>query len=441
MQQLGEYLVHRLIGEGGMGKVFEAEERLSRRRVALKVLRDDLAQSEDGRRRFLREMTILSHLDHPNVVRCLACTEAGGHLVMVLEYLHGYTLREVLRARVCLPWSEAVRIATDIASGLGAVHAHNPPIVHRDLKPENVMISTDGRTKVMDFGVAKMLDAVGAQTLNTVGTFQYMSPEQIQGYAVDPRADLYCLGLLLYEMLCGRPPFTSRSAPQLLQLHCTQAPPPLPREVSISLPPGLEALLFELLAKRPAERPPHAGIVRARLEALGTSAIHPTPSSMREHPPPAATHETPHPSSGGTLMLIERASAAHARGRTIHLVVASVAAILLITAAATYYVWSRSSRAETEEPTVVPTVVPTEPTSTRPERSEPVDDRTEESVEAVRERAQRDREEANANLPPDRTDDSDEDDGDSDAGTNDGGGSSGSGSDGDPGFFGRLRPR
>src|SRR5204863_8044114 len=132
-ERLGEYLVKRLIGEGGMGKVFEAEERLSKRRVALKVLRPELARAEEARRLFLNEMTILAHLDHPNVVRSLASTEVDGELVMALEFLEGETLRERL-GRGRLPWPAAVAIASDVAAALGAAHGQQPPIVHRDLK-------------------------------------------------------------------------------------------------------------------------------------------------------------------------------------------------------------------------------------------------------------------------------------------------------------------
>ena len=320
MQQLGEYLIHHLIGQGGMGKVYEAEERLSRRRVALKVLRDDLAQSEDGRRMFLREMTILAHLDHPNIVRCLACTEAGGHLVMVLEHLQGHTLREWLRQQVRLHWQEAVRIAAGIAGGLHAAHGHQPPIVHRDLKPENVMILTDGRVKVMDFGIAKMLDAVGSQTVYTVGTLQYMSPEQIEGNAADARADLYCLGLVLYEMLAGQPPFASDSPRELLNLHCTQAPPRFHPDLSASLPPGLERLVFELLAKSPDQRPPHADAVRQRLEQLLAPAQPVHVESPTADPSPPGR-------SMGTLMLVEQAGAQHRRARMVGLVVALVGVV------------------------------------------------------------------------------------------------------------------
>ena len=226
MERIGEYLVRRLVGEGGMGKVYEAEERLSRRRVALKVLRPELARSEEGRRLFLNEMTILAHLDHSAVVRCLACTEVDDQLVMALEYLEGKTLRAYLNERGPLPWEEAVDVAVQIASALSAAHRQEPPIVHRDLKPENVMVLDDGGIKVMDFGIAKVLMALSKTTTHSVGTLQYMSPEQIDATTVDARSDLYCLGLVLYEMLAGKAPFESASPRELLNLQCTAARPP-----------------------------------------------------------------------------------------------------------------------------------------------------------------------------------------------------------------------
>jgi serine/threonine-protein kinase len=258
MDRIGEYRIRRLIGEGGMGKVFEAEERLSGRRVALKVLRPELARSEEARRLFTNEMTILAHLDHPHVVRSLSCSEIDGQLVMALEYLDGKTLREVLASRSTLPWPEAVRIAAQIASALAAAHRQDPPIVHRDLKPENIMIAPDGAVKVMDFGIAKVLQAASATTTHSVGTLQYMSPEQIDAARVDGRSDLYCLGLILYEMLAGTAPFHSASPRELLNLQCTALPPALSPAVRSLLPRGVDRLLGELLEKSPDKRPASA---------------------------------------------------------------------------------------------------------------------------------------------------------------------------------------
>jgi len=255
MDQIGDYLVRRLIGEGGMGKVYEAEERLSKRRVALKVLHQELAQSEQGRRLFLNEMQILAHLEHPNIVRSLASTEVSGELVMVLEYLDGRTLRAVLNAEGRLPWAEAIRVVAAIAGGLAAAHGQEPPVIHRDLKPENVMVLEGGAVKVMDFGIAKVIEALNQTNTQSVGTLQYMSPEQIDAHTIDHRSDLYCLGLVFYELLAGRPPFQSASPRQLLNLQCTAEPPPLPEEVRTGLPRGVEQVLFQLLEKAPEDRP------------------------------------------------------------------------------------------------------------------------------------------------------------------------------------------
>jgi serine/threonine-protein kinase len=199
MDRIGEYLVKRLIGEGGMGKVYEAEERLSKRRVALKVLRPELTRHEDGRRLFLNEMQILAHLEHPNLVSSLASMETDGQLVLVLEYLHGRTLRQELTRRGTLPWHEALEHVVRIAEALSVAHEQEPSIVHRDLKPENVMLTApEGGAadapstglKVMDFGIAKVLEGMHGTNTQSIGTLQYMSPEQIDARTIDARSDL-----------------------------------------------------------------------------------------------------------------------------------------------------------------------------------------------------------------------------------------------------------
>jgi serine/threonine-protein kinase len=265
--RIGEYLVKRLIGEGGMGKVYEAEERLSKRRVALKVLRPELTRHEDGRRLFLNEMQILAHLEHPNLVRSLASMEIDGQLVLVLEYLHGRTLRQELTRRGTLPWHEALEHVVKIAEALAVTHGQEPPIVHRDLKPENVMLTApEGGAedapatglKVMDFGIAKVLEGMHGTNTQSIGTLQYMSPEQIDARTIDARSDLYALGLIFYEMLCGDPPFNSPSPRELLNLQCTAVPPALDAEVRKGLPRGVEDLLFAMLEKKPDDRPASA---------------------------------------------------------------------------------------------------------------------------------------------------------------------------------------
>jgi serine/threonine-protein kinase len=289
MDRIGEYLVRRLIGEGGMGKVYEAEERLSKRRVALKVLRPELTRNEDGRRLFLNEMQILAHLEHPNLVRSLTSMETDGQLVMVLEYLHGRTLRQELTRRGSLPWQEALEHVAKIAEALTVAHEQEPPIVHRDLKPENVMLTTAETAsddapptglKVMDFGIAKVLEGMHGTNTQSIGTLQYMSPEQIDARTIDPRSDLYSLGLLFYEMLAGEPPFSSASPRELLNLQCTALPPALDEEVRRGLPRGVEEMLFAMLEKKPASRPASAREVADRL-SMFRSAVTPSTSASR----------------------------------------------------------------------------------------------------------------------------------------------------------------
>jgi serine/threonine-protein kinase len=301
MESLGAYRIERLLGEGGMGKVYEAEERLSGRHVALKVLRPELARSEPARRLFENEMSILARLDHENVVRCLACAEIEGELVMALELLEGRTLRQLLLTDDALDWQRALGIVQQIASALAAAHEHDPPIVHRDLKPENVMILDDGTVKVTDFGIAKVLAALGNATTHSVGTLQYMSPEQIDAAPIDARSDLYSLGLVLYELLTGRPPFESSSPRELLNMQCTKTPPPLPESVRRAIPRGIERLIFELLQKSPDERPGSAADVLHAIEPFvpfeATAESAKTTSSRRSEP--GAKASKPHSSARG----------------------------------------------------------------------------------------------------------------------------------------------
>jgi serine/threonine-protein kinase len=296
-----------------MGKVYEATERLSGRRVALKLLRPELARSEPVRRLFENEMSILSGLDHPNVVRCLSCAEVGGELMMALELLSGRTLREVLRDEGPLEWTRAVGIAEQIARALAAAHEHETPIVHRDLKPENVMVMDDGAVKVTDFGVAKLVAALGNESTHSAGTLAYMSPEQIDAGPVDARSDLYALGVVLYELIAGRPPFHSTSPRELLNLACTKPPPPFPDDVRAGLPRGVVKLVFELLEKSPEARPGSAADVLAELEPFAPGAPEAAPRSPRrraatlpsvERPPVLRAERTAH---DDTIAMLERA--------------------------------------------------------------------------------------------------------------------------------------
>lgn len=285
--RLGEYSIVRELGRGGMGVVYEAQERLSGRPVALKVMHDRVAGTDRGRELFLSEMSILGTLDHPNVVRLLSGFEHQGQLVMVLELIRGQTIREVVRQRGRLVWQDAVFIGRQMLQGLVAAHERAPPVVHRDLKPVNVMVTYEGIAKVMDFGIAKVVQGETHATTD-VGTLRYMSPEQIDGGLIDGRSDLYAVGLLLYEMLSGAAPFQSQSTRELLTLQCTAPVPPLAAE--LGTPDDLVAIIGTLLAKASSERPASARVALAMLESLGPVA---SLSFSLGHAGPAAVPASP----------------------------------------------------------------------------------------------------------------------------------------------------
>lgn len=301
--QLGGYTIRSELGRGGMATVYLAEELLSRRLVALKVLHRDLTRSEDARRRFIAEMQILATLEHPNLVRCYHCNDVDGQLMMALEYVRGGTLRALLDARGRLTVAEACRITMGVLAALDAAHTHEPPIIHRDLKPENILIGHDGAIKVADFGIAKML---GSETMTTtpLGTLHYMSPEQLEDLPATASSDLYSLGIVLYEMLVGHRPFLGRSTMEIIRAHHGQAPPPFAEEIARAVPPQLISLVFALLRKHPSQRPPSARAVQSHVAWL----MQPAPSPpTREVQPPSHVGPAQHPGVPmDTIQLVEQ---------------------------------------------------------------------------------------------------------------------------------------
>jgi serine/threonine protein kinase len=294
VQRIGDYIIHRPLGTGGMGQVFEAEEYLSKRRVALKVLHADLAASEGGRQQFIKEMNILSQFDSPFIVRCLHCTEADGKLLLALEYLEGQTIRDRLNdAPGGLPWPSVLAIAAQILQALRVAHEHDPPIIHRDLKPENIMLLSGDRVKVLDFGIAKVTGS--GQTTHSVGTLQYMSPEHIDARVLDGRSDLFSLGLVMWEMLAGHPAYRSDSPRDLLNMLCTEPTPRLPGR-NPPVPVEVEALIQQLLDKHPDGRPSSAAAVLTRLDPFlsQASSIPPT-SSIAPSPAASVAASSPQP--------------------------------------------------------------------------------------------------------------------------------------------------
>jgi hypothetical protein len=265
------YRVERELGAGGMATVYLAEDLKHHRQVALKVLRDDLTASL-GKERFLREISIAAGLTHPHILPLHDSGEADGHLFYVMPYVDGPTLRQRLLRTGELPIPDAVRILRDIADAMA--HAHKRGVVHRDLKPENVML-TDRHALVTDFGVAKALsEATGRNTLTTagvaLGTPAYMSPEQATADPhTDQRSDIYSFGVLAYELLTGRTPFSGGSPQEVLAAHVTAPAVPVTSHRA-SIPPALAALVMKCLEKKPADRWQSADELIPQLEALLT---------------------------------------------------------------------------------------------------------------------------------------------------------------------------
>ena len=238
----GRYELHRQLARGGMADVFLARDLLLDRPVAVKVLFDEFSDDPNFVERFRREAQRAANLNHPNIVSVYDWGEERGTYFIVMEYVEGRSLAEIIRTGGPLHPDRAAEVASEVAAALG--FAHRNGIVHRDVKPGNVLLAPNGHVKVADFGIARAL--AGAQNEITqagivMGTATYLSPEQAQGREVDPRSDLYALGVVLYEMLLGRPPFSGDTPVALATQHVQNSPLPL-RAAGASIADSLEAV-------------------------------------------------------------------------------------------------------------------------------------------------------------------------------------------------------
>src|SRR5213595_3360007 len=272
------YAIERQIGAGGMATVYLARDLKHDRAVALKVLRPELA-AVLGIERFLSEIRVTAHLQHPHILPLFDSGQAGGLIYYVMPYVEGESLRHRLEREKQLPIEEAVRLASGIASALDYAHRHG--VIHRDIMPENILFQ-DGEAVVADFGIALALSAAAGSRLTetglSLGTPQYMSPEQATGdRLIDSRSDIYSLGAVLYEMLAGEPPHTGPTVQSVIAKLLTERPTRI-RTVRDTVPEGIDAAVAKALAKVPADRFGGAAEFAA---ALAVSPAEPTAGRRR----------------------------------------------------------------------------------------------------------------------------------------------------------------
>src|SRR5687767_1415612 len=272
--EIGHYRVVRLLGKGGMGEVYLADDTKLQRQVALKILDPQVAADPDRRERFAREARAAAALNHPNIVTIHSVEEADGRLFLTCEYIEGRTLADIIQPGG-LPLERLLSIGISLADAVGA--AHQRGITHRDLKPANVMVANDGRVKVLDFGLAKLredlqiAEAMPTEALTgegrIMGTVAYMSPEQAEARAVDQRSDVFSLGVILYEMAIGDRPFKGDSQLSVLS-SILRDTPPLVTDVKHGLPRDLGRIVRRCLAKDPEDRYQTAKDLRNDLRGL-----------------------------------------------------------------------------------------------------------------------------------------------------------------------------
>src|SRR5579875_2654709 len=276
---MGDYQIMAALGSGGMGKVYKVRNVISDRIEAMKILLPDLATEPELADRFMREIKVLASLNHPNIAALHTALRIENQLVMIMELVEGITLEERLRQGP-IPLSDTLRYVDQVLAALSYAHARG--IIHRDIKPANMMLTAGGVVKLMDFGIAKPAgDRRLTMTGTTMGSLYYMPPEQVKSETIDARADLYSLGVSLYELVTGRRPFQGDSNYAIMTAHLQQQPVP-PMEVAPGLPRGLNDLILMALAKDPGQRFQSADAFRAALSSVSSSLGSITPAAPPE---------------------------------------------------------------------------------------------------------------------------------------------------------------
>ncbi len=247
----GRYEILEVIGTGGMAVVYKARCHRLNRLVAIKILKDEFSRDEEFRRRFRAEGEAVAMLSHPNIVQVYDVSSSDGADYIVMELIDGISLKEYMEKKGILNWKETLHFSLQIAKGLE--HAHSRGIVHRDIKPHNVMVLKNGSVKVMDFGIARVMNKSNTLTKEALGSVHYISPEQAKGGHTDNRSDLYSLGVVMYEMMAGRPPYDGESAVSVAIQHINGGAP-LPSTYNPNIPTGLEQIIMKAMALEVRDR-------------------------------------------------------------------------------------------------------------------------------------------------------------------------------------------
>ncbi len=296
---IADYEVVRALGAGGMGAVYEVRHLISNRREAIKILLPDLEGNQDLAERFLREIRLQASLSHPAIATMHTALRHNNQLLMVMEYVEGESLDKVLQRRG-MGLGLAIEITTQLLDALD--HAHSHGVVHRDVKPANIMVVAGNKVKLLDFGIARpFTDSRLTLTGVALGSLYYMSPEQIQGLAVDQRTDLYSAGITLYEMVTGTRPFTGDDTYSIMKAHIEQAPRP-PDSLNPAVSPELSRTIVRALSKDPDQRFQNAReFARSLVAAEGTVARDAMTVRREPQEPPVR----PPSSSGPALVMFE----------------------------------------------------------------------------------------------------------------------------------------